>query len=63
MIRFRVKEVAREKGISRAGLWCLADVDVRVVQKIFRGPHCHITIGTLEKIARALERDRRDLIE
>ncbi len=63
MIRLKIKEVAREKGISQAKLSRLADVDVRVIQKVFRNPYSHISLATLEKIARALGSDPRDLIE
>lgn len=63
MIRLRVKEVAQEKGMGQGKLQRRADMDVKTIRKIYRDPFVIITTETLDKLARALEVDPRELIE
>jgi DNA-binding Xre family transcriptional regulator len=63
MIRLRVKEVATLKGIGQGRLQRKADMDIKTVRKILNDPFAIITTETLDKLARALEVDPRELIE
>ena len=64
MIRLKVKEVAREKGISQTRLARIADVNMKTIQHIYQKPlSSNITLYTLDKIAIALEVDPSELIE
>lgn len=62
-IRLRVKEVAKEKGISQGKLSRSSDVDIKTLQKIFRYPMSVVTTETLAKLAKALGVSVHDLIE
>ena len=62
-IRLRVKEVAKEKGISQGKLSRSSDVDIKTLQKIFRYPMSVVTTETLDKLAKALGVSVHDLIE
>jgi DNA-binding Xre family transcriptional regulator len=63
MIRLRVKEVAKSQGIGQGKLSRISDVDIKTMRKIFQQPFSIITTETLDKIAKALEVDPRELIE
>lgn len=63
MIRLRVKEVALEKGMGQGKLQRRADMDIKTIRKIYRDPYTIITTETLDKLAKALEVDPRELIE
>jgi DNA-binding Xre family transcriptional regulator len=64
MIRLRVKEVARSKGISQGKLSRLSDVNLTTIQRIYKYPtEANVTLYTLDKIAKALDVDPRELIE
>ncbi|HEU0002244.1 MAG TPA: helix-turn-helix transcriptional regulator [Ktedonobacteraceae bacterium] len=64
MVRIKVKEIAKSKGISQSKLSRLADVNVSTLQRIYRNPtDTNINIFTLEKIAKALGVDVSELIE
>jgi DNA-binding Xre family transcriptional regulator len=63
MIRLKVKEVAGAKNISQRKLSKLSEVDIKTLQKIFRDPYRVVTTETLDKLARALGVDARELIE
>lgn len=63
MQRLKVKELAKEKGISMARLSRLADVNPRTVEAIFKDPYRDVAYSTLAKLARALDVDVSDLIE
>ena len=62
-IRLRVKEVAKEKGISQGKLSRSADVDIKTMQKIYRHPTSIVTTETLDKLAKVLGVDASELIE
>jgi transcriptional regulator with XRE-family HTH domain len=54
MVRLRVKEIAKGKGISMGKLSRSADITYRTIQRIYNEPDYVPTIPTLEKIAKAL---------
>lgn len=63
MVRLRVKEVAQQKGISQGKLSRSADVDIKTLQKIYRNPTSIVTTETLDRLAKALGVDVRELLE
>ena len=63
MIRLKVKEVAQAKGMSQGRLQRRADVDVKTIRKIYQNPYVIINTDTLDKLAKALDVDVRELLE
>jgi len=63
MIRLRVKEIAREKGISMGKLQRDADLAYNTVRRIFKEPYYITTTETLGKLAKALSVPISDLLE
>ena len=63
VVRLRVKEVAKEKGISMGKLQRDADVAYNTVRRMFKDPYYITTTETLGKLARALGVPPRELIE
>ena len=63
MLRLKVKEVAKEKGISMAKLSRMADLNPRTVQAIYSDPYRDVAYSTLLKIAKALNVEVSDLTE
>ena len=63
MIRLKVKEVAKQKGIGQGKLARMSDIDVKTMQKIFKYPTSIVTTETLDRIAKALGVDASELIE
>lgn len=63
MIKLRVREVAKSKGVSQGKLARKADLDVSSLRPILNDPETNITLITLNKLANALQVDARDLIE
>jgi DNA-binding Xre family transcriptional regulator len=63
MIRLKVKEIAKVKGVSQRKLSLRSEVDIKTIQKIYRYPYSIITTETLDKIAKVLEVDASELIE
>ncbi|MHB8596166.1 MAG: helix-turn-helix domain-containing protein [Ktedonobacteraceae bacterium] len=63
MIKLKVKEVAKQKGIGQGKLARMSDIDVKTMQKIFKYPTSIVTTETLDRIAKALEVDASELIE
>lgn len=55
MITLRVKEVAREKGMSQGQLSRMANVDPKAISRIFNNPHTDIRLSTLDRISKALD--------
>jgi DNA-binding Xre family transcriptional regulator len=62
-VRLRVKEVAKEKGISMGKLQRNADVAYNTVKRMFKDPYYITTTETLGKLARALGVSPGELIE
>lgn len=66
MIRLRVKEIARQKGISQTRLAHLAFLDDTRLRLIYRYPdseHINLTLQVLDRLAKALGVDASELIE
>ena len=63
MAKLRVKEVAKEKGISMGKLSRAADVDMNTLRRVYDDARYSPTLATLEKLARALGVKIADLIE
>lgn len=63
MIRLRVKEIATQKNISQGRLSRESNIDINTVRDILRDPTKNITLATLDRLARALQVDARELIE
>ncbi len=63
MVRLRVKELAKQKGMSMGKLSRMADVSYRTVQRIYNDPAYFPTLPTLEKIAHVLGVPTSELIE
>lgn len=63
VVRLRVKEVAKEKGISMGKLQRDADVAYNTVKRIFKDPFYVTTTETLGKLAKALGVSPGELIE
>jgi transcriptional regulator with XRE-family HTH domain len=63
MAKLRVKEVAKEKGISMGKLSRAADVDMNTLRRVYDDTRYSPTLATLEKLAKALGVKIADLIE
>jgi DNA-binding Xre family transcriptional regulator len=64
MIRLKVKEVAKSRGLSQSKLSRWADVDISTIRRLFREPGgTNITLETLNRLAGALGVDPCQLIE
>jgi transcriptional regulator with XRE-family HTH domain len=63
MVRLKVKEIAKQKGLSQRKLFLRSGVDIRTLQRIWRDEHTNITLDTLGRLARALGVDSSELIE
>lgn len=63
MIRLRIKEVAESKGYNQSSLARAANLGFSTVQRLFRDPYHGVSTHTLDRIAKALDVDPRDLIE
>jgi len=63
MVRIRVKEIAKQRGISMGKLSRDSDIAYRTIQRIYNDPDYIPTIPTLEKIAKVLGVRTGDLLE
>jgi transcriptional regulator with XRE-family HTH domain len=63
MIRLKVQEIAKQKGLSQRQLILRSGLDTRVVQRVMRDSFANITLATLDKFAEVLEVDASELIE
>jgi DNA-binding Xre family transcriptional regulator len=63
MIRLRVKELAKARGLSMGKLSRLSDVSFTTIKRIFDDPYYSVTTHTLDKLANALGVTPADLIE
>lgn len=62
-IRIKLREIARMRGLGQSRLSRKADMDLHVIQRIYRDPYANITLMTLEKLARVLEVEPGVLLE
>ena len=62
-VRLRVKEVAKERGISMGKLHRQADVSYKTIKRIYSDPFYATTTITLGKLARVLRVPPGELIE
>jgi len=63
MVRLRVKQVAKEKGMSMGKLSRTADLDYNTVKRLYDDEHYSPSIDTLYKVSKALGVKVDDLIE
>ena len=63
MIRLKVKEVAENKGMSMRKLSKAADIAYNTLRTIYRDPYRQVNTFTLDRLAKALGVDARELIE
>lgn len=54
MLRLRVKEVAKEKGMSMNKLSQRSEVSYNVVKGIYRNPYKEVTLHTINRLADVL---------
>jgi transcriptional regulator with XRE-family HTH domain len=54
MLRLRVKEVAKEKGMSMNKLSQRSEVSYNIVKAIYRNPYKEVTFHTLNRLAEVL---------
>ena len=62
MIRLRIREIAVIRGFNQSSLSRAANLDIKVVRRIFRNPYEIITTETLDKLARALQVNASSLL-
>jgi len=62
-VRLRVKEVAKEKGMSMIGLVRRSEVALGTVRSIYHDPFRTVNIDTLKRLADALGVSIHNLIE
>ena len=63
MYRLKIKETAEHKGMSMAALMKKSGVDIKTLRKMYHEPGEEIKLGTLDRIAQALDVDISTLIE
>lgn len=66
MIRLKVREIAKQKGMSQTKLAHLALMDDTRLRMIYRYPdseHINLTLQVLDRLAKALGVDASELIE
>lgn len=63
MVRLKVKEIAKRRGVSQRKLFLRSGVDLRTLQRIWRDEYANITLDTLGRIAYGLGVDASELIE
>jgi len=62
-LRLRVKEVAREQGVSMTKLHIKSEVAYSIVRRLFRDPFAEVTTTTINRLANALGIPPSQLIE
>ncbi len=62
-IRIKLREIAKQHHIGQSRIARKVDMDLSVVQRIYRDPYANITLATLEKLARALDVEPGELLE
>lgn len=62
-VRFKVREIAEQKGFNISTLSRRADVGLSTVRRLWHDPYRHVDFYVLERLARALEVPVTALIE
>lgn len=63
MIRLKIEEVAKAKGVSMRQLSKRSGLVYNTIRLIYRDPYRPLSTVTLDKLAKALEVDASELIE
>ena len=63
MIRLRIAEVAKAKGVSMHKLSQRSEVSYNVIKRLFRYPTTTVNTDTIHRIAKALDVPVTELIE
>lgn len=63
MIRLRVKEIAEVRGFNQSSLARETGLGFTTIKQLFRDAQHNVSIGVLEKIAKAMSVSIHDLIE
>ena len=63
VVRLRVKEIAKEKGLSMGKLSRVSDVAYNTIKRMFKDPYYSATTATLGKLAKALGVPTGSLLE
>ena len=62
-VRFRVREIAEQRGLNISTLSRKADVGLSTVRRLWHDPYRHVDFFVLERLAKALEVPVTALIE
>lgn len=63
MLKLRIKELAIAKDFNQSTLSRASDVPLDTIRRVWRNPYYEVRLSTLNKIAKALDVDPRELIE
>jgi len=63
MLRLRVKEIAKQQGLSMNMLSHRSEISYNVIKEIYRNPYRAMSTETINKIAKALQVPATDLLE
>lgn len=62
-VRFKIREIAEQKGLNISTLSRKADVGLSTVRRLWRDPYRHVDFDVLERLAKALDVPVTALIE
>jgi DNA-binding Xre family transcriptional regulator len=62
-VRFKVREIAEQKGFNISTLSRRADVGLSTVRRLWHDPYRHVDFDVLERLAKALQVPVTALIE
>ena len=62
-VRFRIREIAEQKGYNISTLSRKADVGLSTVRRLWHDPYRHVDFDVLERLAKTLEVPVTALIE
>lgn len=64
MVRYRLKEIAQQRGFTQRRLWKESEIDLKAIQKMWRNtPGTNVEVLTLDRLAQTLQVDVSMLIE
>ncbi len=63
MLKLRVKELAIARGFNQSTLSRASDVPLDTIRRVWRNPYYEVRLSTLNRIAKALNVDPRELFE